>query len=77
MSTTATGPRLAHRYRGRLNGEARVAKAGALAERYLAGASIRAVADWADLSYGTARQLLLEAGVKLRGRGGSRAGGSK
>ncbi|GHA94099.1 helix-turn-helix domain-containing protein [Streptomyces chryseus] len=68
-STTA---RLSTSYRPRLRGEDRAQVAQDLAEGYEAGASIRAVADAADLSYGTARTLLLEAQVKLRGRGGAR-----
>ncbi|MEU0275976.1 helix-turn-helix domain-containing protein [Streptomyces sp. NPDC006307] len=68
-STTA---RLTTSYRPRLRGENRARVARELAEGYDAGSSIRALASGADLSYGTARTLLLEAQVKLRGRGGSR-----
>ncbi|MGW6416345.1 helix-turn-helix domain-containing protein [Streptomyces sp. NPDC055055] len=77
MSTTSPAPRMETRYRDRLKGDDRTAKARALAEEYVAGASIRALADSADLSYGTARKLLLEAKVTLRGRGGARTGGSR
>ncbi|MFC8723675.1 helix-turn-helix domain-containing protein [Streptomyces bacillaris] len=42
------------------------------AARLYASTSIRGVAASLDLSYGTARALLLEARVKLRGRGGAR-----
>lgn len=59
-------------YRDRLKGEARLAIGRELAKAYAAGASIRAVAEFADLSYGTARTLLLEQKVKLRTRGGFR-----
>lgn len=72
MSTRPPGPRLTSRYRARLKGEERARTARALAKEYDAGASIRAVASSADLSYGTARMLLLEAKVTLRGRGGGR-----
>lgn len=37
---------------------------------YTTGASIRDVAAQENVSFGLARQLLLEAGVTLRGRGG-------
>ncbi|WP_327415467.1 helix-turn-helix domain-containing protein [Streptomyces sp. NBC_01233] len=77
MSTATPAPRLTTRYRKRLKGDKRAKVRQALAEGYVAGASIRAVAESADLSYGTARKLLLEAEVKLRGRGGSRSGGSR
>ncbi|GGW99604.1 helix-turn-helix domain-containing protein [Streptomyces chryseus] len=69
---SCTTARLSTSYRPRLRGEDRAQVARDLAEGYEAGASIRAVADAADLSYGTARTLLLEAQVKLRGRGGAR-----
>ncbi|MFE4329693.1 helix-turn-helix domain-containing protein [Streptomyces sp. NPDC056831] len=70
MSSNAT--RLKTKYRPRLKGKARAKKGRDLATKYEAGSSIRALAEWADLSYGTTRVLLLEAGVKLRGRGGKR-----
>lgn len=58
-------------YRTRLRGDDRSTMAGELASLYLAGASIRAVAASRDLSYGTARLMLMEMGVKLRARSGS------
>ncbi|MFE3378805.1 helix-turn-helix domain-containing protein [Streptomyces anulatus] len=70
MSTST--PRLGARYRPRLKGEERAEVRRVLAEMYEAGASIRAVAESAGLSYGLARLLLLEVPVKLRGRGGAR-----
>ena len=56
----------------RLKGEERRRVAASLAGEYAAGASIRALAADADLSYGKTRALLLEAGMKLRARGGPR-----
>ena len=40
---------------------------------YLAGRSVRSVAAEAGVSYTWARELLVGAGVSMRGRGGSRA----
>lgn len=65
-----TAPRVSSHYRRRLRGEERVRVARQLAQEYAAGSSIRGVASGADLSYGTARLLLLEAKVSLRRRGG-------
>ncbi|PWI16058.1 hypothetical protein DI272_19200 [Streptomyces sp. Act143] len=39
---------------------------------YYAGSSIRNLADRTGYAYGTVRKLLLEAGTKLRKRGGGR-----
>ncbi|MEW2631600.1 helix-turn-helix domain-containing protein [Streptomyces sp. NPDC048389] len=69
---SSTTPRLSTSYRPRLRDEDRARVTRELAEAYETGASIRALAAEADLSYGTARTLLLEGGVKLRGRGGAR-----
>ncbi|MCC9686934.1 helix-turn-helix domain-containing protein [Streptomyces sp. MNU103] len=65
-----TGPRLGATYRRRLKGTERTKVARALGLEYEAGATIRSLAADRDMSYGTTRQLLLEAGVRLRGRGG-------
>lgn len=67
-------PRLSAHYRKRLVGEDRARKRREVAETYVAGASIRAIAGSADMSYGTVRLLLLEADVKLRKRGGAMTG---
>ncbi|MCF3960329.1 helix-turn-helix domain-containing protein [Streptomyces fuscigenes] len=67
-------PRLAQAYRPRIKGEARAHVARLLGEEYAAGASIRGLAVARAMSYGTVRQLLLEAKVPLRGRGGRVAG---
>ncbi|MFJ3274131.1 helix-turn-helix domain-containing protein [Streptomyces sp. NPDC086776] len=69
---SSSTPRLATKYRPRLKDKERSRKRRDLAEAYRAGASIRSLATWMDMSYGTARTLLLEANVKLRGRGGAR-----
>ncbi|MEU5595699.1 helix-turn-helix domain-containing protein [Streptomyces sp. NPDC020298] len=57
-----------------LTGDDRKAYAEDLAELYHAGASIRGIAARTGRSYGNVRQLLLDAGVKLRARGGPRTG---
>ncbi|MFJ9461056.1 helix-turn-helix domain-containing protein [Kitasatospora sp. NPDC101447] len=44
----------------------------AMAKAYRGGASIRACAEAHDRSYGQTRVLLLEAGVQLRSRRGTR-----
>lgn len=54
----------------RISGGARNEMQTELRQRYLAGASIRALADATGRSYGFIRTLLTEAGVELRGRGG-------
>ncbi|MFD9903864.1 helix-turn-helix domain-containing protein [Streptomyces sp. NPDC059063] len=56
-----------------LHGERRLDKAQELRCEYDAGASIRGLARRHELSYGTVRTLLLQAGTTLRGRGGRRA----
>ncbi|PSK52409.1 hypothetical protein B0E38_04735 [Streptomyces sp. 111WW2] len=58
-----------------IRGPDRVVLRQDLARDYRAGASIRAVAAEHRLSYGTARTLLLEEGVRLRTRVGTRGGG--
>ncbi|MDX3239758.1 helix-turn-helix domain-containing protein [Streptomyces sp. ME03-5709C] len=60
------------RYGETLKGEARSRKAGVLAGQYMAGFSIRALAEVHGMSYGRARKLLLEMGIRLRGKGGRR-----
>lgn len=55
----------------RLTGELRERAAADLATKYEAGASIRTLADQTGRSYGLIRQLLEEAGVTLRPRGGN------
>lgn len=62
--------RLGKKYKPRLKGEKRKRTARSLAKEYDAGATIRSLAAVWDMSYGTVRKLLLEAGVKLRKRGG-------
>lgn len=56
----------------RLTGEARTAKALDLQVKYLAGSSIRSLADHTGYSYGLVHKLLLEAKTPLRSRGGAR-----
>jgi len=60
------------KYAKRLAGPERMTKARALADSYTAGASLRALAEVHGMSYGTVRQLLLDAKVQLRPRGGAR-----
>jgi hypothetical protein len=55
-----------------LTGDARAKARQEAARRYDEGASIQAIADHLGRSYGGTRVLLLEAGVTLRARGGSR-----
>ncbi|MCY0957664.1 helix-turn-helix domain-containing protein [Streptomyces sp. H27-H5] len=71
--STISAARPLSRYRSRLSGEKRAELRADIAQAYRDGASIRAVALAGDLSYGTARKMLLEADVKLRGRGGARS----
>ncbi|MGV2914617.1 helix-turn-helix domain-containing protein [Streptomyces alfalfae] len=63
-------PRLGSTYRPRLKGTERKAVAARLGRDYDSGATIRALAAEHAMSYGTVRQLLLEAGARLRRRGG-------
>lgn len=53
-----------------LRGLTRAATAQRAADLYTQGCTIRSVADQIGRSYGAARDLLIEAGVQLRGRGG-------
>jgi len=72
MTSHHNEPRVqGQRSRPRLTGEAREAKRKELARGYEEHRqSIRSLAAEHDLSYGTTRLLLLEAGVRLRTRGG-------
>lgn len=63
-------PRVGTTYRTRLKGSERAQVARSLGRDYVGGATIRAIAADRGMSYGTVRKLLLEAKVKLRGRGG-------
>jgi hypothetical protein len=54
-----------------LAGDARQTTAQKAADLYAQGCTIRSVARQIGRSYGGTRVLLLEAGVQLRGRGGS------
>lgn len=58
--------------RPHLTGPDRKRAAKQAADLYDRGASVREVADRIGRSYGFAHKLLLEAGVTLRSRGGSR-----
>lgn len=53
-----------------LTGETREIWKSALKKRYEDGASIRELQEWSGRSYGGVHDLLLEAGVTLRARGG-------
>ena len=53
-------------------GEARIRLREQAAGLYLAGCTIQSTARQINRSYGTARTLLIEAGVRLRARGGAR-----
>ncbi|MFS8104057.1 transcriptional regulator [Lentzea alba] len=55
----------------RITGEARVKMAADLRKKYEMGASIRALAEATDRSYGFVHRILTESGVVLRGRGGA------
>lgn len=57
-------------YARHLKGDDRTTTRTNAAELYLAGCTIRSVAKQIDRSYGNTRVLLLEAGVKLRSKGG-------
>lgn len=58
----------------RITGADRAALGAALAERYRAGESIRALADDIGRSFGFVHGVITEAGVPLRGRGGATRG---
>ena len=58
-------------YRPRVTGGDREKLRDQLSEKYRQGASIRELADQSRRSYGFVRHMLTEAGVALRGRGGS------
>ncbi|MET9138859.1 helix-turn-helix domain-containing protein [Streptomyces parvulus] len=60
--------------RPRLKGTDREKAKARAVELYATGCSIRTVAIDIERSYGFARTLLLEAGVRLRTRGGARRG---
>lgn len=71
MSEVQTrSPRLEQGYRPRVRGADRERLARSLGAEYDAGATIRSLAADRAMSYGTVRQLLIEAEVTLRGRGG-------
>lgn len=55
----------------RITGEDRAKLGGQLRERYLAGASIRELANDTGRSYGFVHRLLVDSGVELRRRGGA------
>jgi hypothetical protein len=55
----------------RITGVARATLAEDLKRKYEKGASIRALAEASGRSYGFVHRILTEAGVTLRGRGGS------
>ncbi|HEV2929309.1 MAG TPA: helix-turn-helix domain-containing protein [Propionibacteriaceae bacterium] len=58
----------------RIVGDERAALAKELAERYAEGENIRQLAAATGRSYGFVNNVLTEAGVQLRGRGGARWG---
>ncbi|MCX4550543.1 MULTISPECIES: helix-turn-helix domain-containing protein [unclassified Streptomyces] len=66
------GPRHNLVRRPHRKGDERALLRADLRRAYDGGAAIRALATEHDLSYGLTRALLLEAGVKLRSRRGSR-----
>ncbi|MET9819622.1 helix-turn-helix domain-containing protein [Streptomyces sp. NPDC006355] len=70
-------PRPGQAYRPRLKGQERADVARSLGREYDAGATIRSLAADRSMSYGTVRQLLMEAKVTLRGRGGRVARGKR
>ena len=55
----------------RITGDDRARLSALLEERYVAGASIRALATETGRSYGFVHRILVDAGVELRGRGGA------
>ncbi|MDX2645066.1 helix-turn-helix domain-containing protein [Streptomyces sp. PA03-1a] len=64
-------------YRTRIKGDERSEMAGKMAALYTAGSSIRAIADHYGRSYGWTRVVLLEMGVQMRTRSGTRAARKK
>ena len=68
MSATATISPQPYR---RVMGSERDELGGQLKTRYDAGESIRDIADDLNRSFGFVRNVLVEAGVTLRGRGGN------
>ncbi|MFI9026375.1 helix-turn-helix domain-containing protein [Streptomyces sp. NPDC053560] len=66
------GVRNGKRYRPRLRGEERASLRRTLASAYDGGDSIRKLLTEHELSYGLTRTLLIEAGVTLRSKRGSR-----
>ena len=61
----------------RLTGDERRQLIGVLVEEYRSGKSIRDLAVQHSLSIGLSRNLLVESGIPLRGRGGSTRGKSQ
>jgi hypothetical protein len=61
----------------RITGAQRDTLASQFAKRYLAGESIRKIADDAGRSYGFVHGVLAESNVALRGRGGATRGAKK
>lgn len=61
----------------RLTGDTRIRTREKAAELYIAGCTIASTARQIGTSYGTARTLLLEAGVRLRPPGGLRVSSFK
>lgn len=59
-----------HKPGSQLKGADRAAARTKAAELYIAGCTIRSVAGQISRSYGATRVLLLEAGVRLRPKGG-------
>ena len=55
----------------RITGQTRDKLAADLKKKYMAGESIRALAESSGRSYGFIHRLLSESGVTLRGRGGA------
>lgn len=60
----------------RLTGTARREFAASLRGKYENGTSIRALAEATGRSYGSVHRMLIEAGTRLRGRGGDNTGGN-
>jgi hypothetical protein len=61
----------------RITGSDRNKLAGELKKKYVAGASIRALAAETGRSYGFVHRILSESEVPLRGRGGATRGKAK